>query len=214
MEIKQKVFCVDKPINWTSNDVVQFIKHKYKFKKVGHAGTLDPLATGVLVLGVNEGTKQLSTLIQDDKTYVADITFGIETTTYDAEGQIIKEIDPSKIRIEQIEEMIKNKFLNDYKQFPPIYSAIKVNGKKLYDYARNNKQVEIKPRDVKLFSYKTIKYINNTLTIELKVSKGFYIRSFAHDLGLALNNHAYISALKRTKSGTFELKDCLPIEFN
>lgn len=214
MEIKQKVFCVDKPINWTSNDVVQFIKHKYKFKKVGHAGTLDPLATGVLVLGVNEGTKQLSTLIQDDKTYVADITFGIETTTYDAEGQIIKEIDASKIRIEQIEEMIKNKFLNDYKQFPPIYSAIKVNGKKLYDYVRNNKQVEIKPRDVKLFSYKTIKYINNTLTIELKVSKGFYIRSFAHDLGLALNNHAYISELKRIKSGTFELKDCLPIEFN
>ncbi len=214
MEIKQKVFCVDKPINWTSNDVVQFIKHKYKFKKVGHAGTLDPLATGVLVLGVNEGTKQLFTLIQDDKTYVADITFGIETTTYDAEGQIIKEIDASKIHIEQIEEMIKNKFLNDYKQFPPIYSAIKVNGKKLYDYARNNKQVQIKPRDVKLFSYKTIKYINNTLTIELKVSKGFYIRSFAHDLGLALNNHAYISALKRIKSGTFELKDCLPIEFN
>lgn len=214
MEIKQKVFCVDKPINWTSNDVVQFIKHKYKFKKVGHAGTLDPLATGVLVLGVNEGTKQLFTLIQDDKTYVADITFGIETTTYDAEGQIIKEIDASKIHIEQIEEMIKNKFLNDYKQFPPIYSAIKVNGKKLYDYARNNKQVQIKPRDVKLFSYKTIKYINNTLTIELKVSKGFYIRSFAHDLGLALNNHGYISALKRIKSGTFELKDCLPIEFN
>ncbi len=112
MEIKQKVFCVNKPINWTSNDVVQFIKYKYGFKKVGHGGTLDPLATGVLIIGVNEGTKELSTSIQDDKTYIADITFGIETTTYDAKGQKLKQVDPSNIDIIQIEKIIENNFLN------------------------------------------------------------------------------------------------------
>ena len=214
MELKEKVFCVNKPLGWTSADVVGYIKKIYKFKKVGHAGTLDPNATGVLVIGVNEGTKQLSQLILNDKTYLAQIQFGIETDSYDITGKVVK-TNNKTFNQQMCDEAINEFVKKDYYQYPPIYSAIKVNGKKLYEYARKNEQVKIEPRLVKINSIIESKYDvkTNTLTIQMNVSKGFYIRSFAHDLGKQLNSCACLKSLCRTSSGEFNLSKCIPIDF-
>lgn len=136
MEIKEKVFCVDKPLGWTSNDVVQFIKHKYRFRKVGHAGTLDPNASGVLVIGINEGTKELGKLILEDKTYMAQIQLGIETDSYDITGNIAKKELVRQLSLEEITNAVNCFAQSCYYQFPPKYSAIKIKGKKLYEYAK------------------------------------------------------------------------------
>ncbi|MDE6476801.1 MAG: tRNA pseudouridine(55) synthase, partial [Mycoplasmoidaceae bacterium] len=126
------------------------MKKKFGFKKVGHAGTLDPNATGVLVIGINNGTKELSKLILDNKTYIAEIQLGISTDSYDITGKIIEKKQVKKVTKENILETIKKNFLQEYYQYPPKFSAIKVNGKKLYEYARKNQEVEIKPRLVKI----------------------------------------------------------------
>ncbi len=216
MQIDKNVFCVNKPKDWTSNDVVQFIKKKFGFKKVGHAGTLDPNATGVLVIGVDNGTKELGTLTLDNKTYIAEIQLGISTDSYDITGKVIEKREVGKINEKNILKIIKENFLNDYYQYPPKFSAIKVNGKKLYDYARKNEEVEIKPRLVKInkinnFNYDEEKKIIN---IELNVSKGFYIRSFAFDLGEKLQTLGCLKSLCRTASGSFTLSKIIEIDFN
>lgn len=213
----KNIIIVNKPIKLTSNDVVQIIKKYFKYNKVGHAGTLDPFASGVLVLGVNEGTKELSKLILEDKEYVATIQFGYSTDTYDLEGKIIKE-SKNKVDLNQINYYLNNLMINNgiIYQTPPIYSAIKIDGKKLYEYARNNIDVDIKPRKVKINNYQIIKfdYNNQTLIIKLNVSKGFYIRSFANDIGVALNTYATLTGLIRTKSGNFKLEDCIDFDFS
>lgn len=211
----KKVFCVNKPIGWTSNDVVQYIKRKFKYRKVGHAGTLDPNATGVLVIGVNDGTKELGKLTLEDKIYEAQIQLGVCTDSYDITGKIIERTEVPSINIDLIREKIQDNFLKDYYQYPPKFSAIKINGKKLYEYARNNENVEIKPRLVKINFISDLEYDSKSKIIKIKmnVSKGFYIRSFAYDLAKVLNTVGCLFSLCRTSSGSFLLSDVINIDF-
>ncbi len=202
---------INKPKHWTSNDVVKKVKNILNLKKIGHAGTLDPLATGLLILGLNEGTKQLNSLLLDNKTYLATIHFNYSTTTYDSEGDVVN-YRPMTLDLVAIKNALDT-FLNcDYYQLPPKYSAIKVNGKKAYELARKNIDFALEPKLVKLCNYEVIDYSNNQLIIKIDVSKGFYVRSFAYDLGIKLNNFATLANLMRTKIGNYKLDDALEIK--
>ena len=212
-----KLILIDKPLNWTSFQVVNkvrwLIKQKYSIKKikVGHAGTLDPLATGLLILCAGKFTKKIETYQAQHKEYTGTITLGATTPSYDLETEIEATFDISGITSEAIIEATKQ-FIGDIKQQPPIFSALKKDGKRLYEYARSGETVEIPKREIhiSIFEITTI----NLPQIEFRVacSKGTYIRSLAHDLGKALNNGAHLSALKRTKIGGFSVNDALSIE--
>lgn len=205
------ILVVNKPLNWTSNDVVQKVKRVIKAKKVGHAGTLDPNADGVLVLGINEGTKELANLILDDKEYIATICFGIKTNTFDSTG-LITEKKLSIFNYEDLKKVLDEFLTNEYYQVPPAFSAIKINGKKAYELARDNIEIEIKPRLVKIYEYEIIDFSNFELKIRLLVSKGFYIRSFANDLAQKLKTVGCLLKLTRTKSGPFLINEAVEIE--
>lgn len=210
-KIKNKnIILINKPLNWTSNDVVQKVKSIIKPKKIGHGGTLDPLASGLLVLGVNEATKELQNYLDGTKTYIAEIIFGFSTDTYDMEGQKTSFSDfiPSLNQIIEVLEKLKS----NYDQIPPIYSAIKINGKKAYELARSNKNVELKSKNVKIYNYKIITFSENILKIELEVSKGFYIRSLAFDLGKLTNSASTLYSLVRTKIGNLFLENAIEIK--
>ncbi len=211
-----KIIVINKPVGLTSNDVVQIIKKSFGFKKVGHAGTLDPNASGVLILGINQATKLLSSLLLDDKEYIASIQFGYSTNTYDIEGKITNQTN-KKVVIDKITNHINNLLQQTIiNQNPPLYSAIKKDGKKLYEYARNNISVQIEPRKVKLLEANIISFDfeSQVLEIKLKVSKGFYVRSFANDLGVSLDNYATLIKLIRTKSGNYSLEDAIDFDFS
>lgn len=207
----KNILLINKPKHWTSNDIIRKFKFVTKIKKVGHSGTLDPLASGLLILGYNKGTKELNNLITQDKTYIATIHFNYETSTLDSEGVIVNYKNKNILKNEIISalEHFKN---NDYYQKPPKFSAIKINGKKAYDLARKNIDFEIPTKLVKLYYYNIISFKDKELIIELKVSKGFYIRSFARDLGYYLNNYANLANLIRTKIGNYDLKNAINIE--
>ncbi|MDE6473154.1 MAG: tRNA pseudouridine(55) synthase TruB [Ureaplasma sp.] len=210
-KIKNKnIILINKPLNWTSNDVVQKVKSIIKPKKIGHGGTLDPLASGLLVLGVNEATKELQNFLDGTKTYIAEIIFGFSTDTYDMEGQkkSFSDFIPSLNQIIEVLEKLKS----NYDQIPPIYSAIKINGKKAYELARSNKNVELKSKNVKIYNYKIITFSENILKIELEVSKGFYIRSLAFDLGKLTNSASTLYSLVRTKIGNLFLENAIEIK--
>ena len=205
---------INKEKNMTSHDVVSRARRILKTKRIGHTGTLDPNATGVLVLCVDEGTKLVPYLEQDSKTYIAEVILGIETDTYDITGNVLKE-EKVDYAIEKIEEAL-NSFVGTYDQYPPIYSSIKVNGKKLYQYARNNEEVEITPRPVTINFINWDKKIYNVngytaFTIEVDVSKGTYIRSLCHDIGEKLNSCACMGVLTRTRSGKFNIKEAITL---
>ncbi|MDE5617539.1 MAG: tRNA pseudouridine(55) synthase TruB [Ureaplasma sp.] len=207
-----KILLVNKPLHWTSNDVIQKIKHKYHIKKIGHAGTLDPLATGLLILGINEGTKEINNLMLKEKVYLANIVFNYETDTNDNEGKVIA-YQKKDIKLDEIIKSI-NHFKNEiYEQTPPIYSSVKINGVRAYKLARNNKNnIVINPKIVKLIDYKIISFKNNELVIELKTSKGFYVRSFARDLGRSLNNFANLTKLVRIQIGEYTINQSYKLE--
>ena len=206
---------INKEKNMTSHDVVSRARKILKTKRIGHTGTLDPNATGVLVLCVDEGTKLVPYLEQDSKTYYAEVILGLETDTYDITGNIVKE-EHRDFSVDEINEVLKS-FVGTYNQLPPIYSSIKVNGKKLYQYARNNEKVEIQPRPVKInfifwnneiYDYNGYKSIK----IEVDVSKGTYIRSLCHDIGEKLNCCACMGELERTRSGKFHIEQAVTLE--
>lgn len=208
IDLNNKIILINKPIGFTSNDIVQIIKKTYSLKKVGHSGTLDPLATGLLIIGTGNKTKELNSIIAKDKEYITTIKFNEQTSTYDAEGEIIN-YSTLKVNYWNIELEIKkmnNVFLY---QKPPIFSAIKVKGKKLYEYAWQNEVVQIPLRKVFInnIQIKHFDYEKQLLTISINVSKGFYIRSFGNDLGIALNNFAFIKELNRTKIGDYNIKN-------
>ncbi len=211
MKCENNILLVDKPKHWTSNDVIRKFKAITKIKKVGHSGTLDPLATGLLLLGYNSGTKKLNTIIDYYKVYIATIHFNYETDTYDSEGKIIN-YKYKNINIDKIKDSLEYFKNSQYFQTPPKFSAIKIQGKKAYELARNNVNFKIVPKLVKLIDYKIISYQFNELIIELKVSKGFYIRSFCHDLGIHLDNYANLAGLIRTQIGDYLLKDAIKLE--
>ena len=204
-------FFIDKEINCTSRDVVNEIIKKVETNKVGHTGTLDPLATGVLVVCVGKATKLVNLLTCDNKIYEAEITLGIQTDTYDITGNIIKE-ETVNISDEEIKDAV-NSFLGQYEQEVPIYSAVKVNGKKLYEYARNNIDIELPKRLVNISDIEIIndiKRIDNHIifNIRVTVSKGTYIRSLVNDIAHKLNTVGVMSSLRRIKLGNVSIEEC------
>lgn len=209
--ISGEILLINKPLHWTSFDVVNKIRFAIrKFTgekvKVGHAGTLDPLATGLLILCTGKKTKILSELSNHDKTYSGVMILGAETPSYDAETDIIATFSLEDINQQVIEEQIPQ-FVGEIQQIPPPYSAIKQQGKTLYKLARTGKTVVPKPRTVRIHSFEIEKI--NLPEIEFKVScsKGTYIRSLVHDFGKSLNNGAYLSALVRHSIGQFQLSE-------
>lgn len=206
------IILVNKPLGMTSHDVVNKLRRVLKTKKVGHCGTLDPQASGVLVVCVNKATKAIQFLTSEDKSYVATIRLGMATDTYDLEGKIIEEKPyQNDLSDKQILEVV-NSFLGKQQQIPPIYSAIKVNGKKLYEYARNGEEVEIKPRNIEVLSIELLGIDNNEIKIKAKCSKGTYIRSLCVDIASKLGYPGCMSSLDRVTSGSFDISQCYTLE--
>lgn len=202
---------VYKPKGKTSHDVISVLRKITKIKQIGHTGTLDPFAEGVLPICIGKATRLIEYL-DDNKAYEGIIQLGSSTDTYDTEGSILKASD-KKVLYEEIKEKIKL-FQGEIEQFPPIYSAIKVNGKKLYEYARKGEEVEIKPRKVNIYDFKILNYNEETQQIEFHIecSKGTYIRSIANDLGEKLGTYGHLIKLIRVKSGKFDVKDSTKLE--
>ncbi len=200
---------VDKPIHVRSTKVVYEIKKKYNFKKVGHAGTLDPLATGLLVICTGDNTKLISNFIDYDKEYICTMKLGETTLSFDAETKIETTNDYSAITVKQLEETFKT-FEGNQLQTPPMYSALKYAGKPLYEYARKGKTVLRSKRDVTIHKLELKKYELPFVTFSLRCSKGTYVRTLVHDIGQILNCGAYVVELRRTKVGPFEIENALP----
>ena len=202
---------VRKPKGMTSHDVVYRIRRASKVKQVGHTGTLDPFAEGVLPVCVGKATRLIEYL-NDDKEYFAVVKFGVETDTYDLDGQVLA-VSDKKILKEAIEAVIPE-FMGEIIQMPPMFSAIKVKGKKLYEYARKGQDVEIEPRKVFIerLELKSFDFANQTAEIIVKCSKGTYIRSIAHDMGQKLLCGAHLVGLTRTQSGKFQLDSSVVLE--
>lgn len=210
-ELKEgQVVLVDKPLEWTSFQVVNklrwYLTKKFNIKKlkVGHAGTLDPLATGLLIICIGKKTKEIEVFQGQEKEYTGTITVGATTPCFDLEQEIDQTFDVSEITTEDL-MAAKAKLTGDIQQYPPIHSAVKINGKRAYENARKGLDVEVKPRQVhiKLFELETKDFPN--LHFKVVCSKGTYIRSLANDFGKLLNNGAHLSALRRERIGTFKL---------
>ena len=210
------VLLINKEINWTSFDVVKKIKNllkeKFSFKKikVGHAGTLDPLATGLLVVCAGKSTKMISEIQNQKKEYTGELTMGATTPSYDLETEIDNRYDISNISESDIFSKTKL-FIGEVFQKPPIFSAIKVKGERLYEKARRGEKINIKKRKITIYNFKLTKILLPKIHFIIECSKGTYIRSIAHDFGKSLNNGAYLSKLVRTKIGGFDLKDAKSI---
>ncbi|MBR1942640.1 tRNA pseudouridine(55) synthase TruB [bacterium] len=202
---------VYKPVGMTSHDVVAYFRKLLKIKQIGHTGTLDPFAEGVLPICTGKSTRLIEYL-SEDKAYLAFVQFGKSTTTYDTEGDIIYESN-KKINKEELTEQLKT-FEGTIEQTPPIYSAIKVCGKKLYEYAREGKNIEIAARKITInkIKLKEFDFENQTAQIYIECSKGTYIRSIAHDLGQKLGCGAHLYRLIRTKSGKFTIENAIKLD--
>lgn len=206
------VVVIDKPLGKTSHDMVYFVRRLFGIKKVGHTGTLDPDATGVLPICIGKATKAADMLTESDKAYRAELVFGMTTDTLDASGEILTE-QPVTATREEIENAI-NEFIGEIEQIPPMFSAVKQDGKKLYELARKGVTVERKKRRVKIHSIeiKKIDVENYTARIEVYCSKGTYIRTLCEDIGMKLGCGAYMNSLVRIKSAGFTLEDAYSAE--
>lgn len=200
-----------KPKGLTSHDVVARLRKITKVRQIGHTGTLDPFATGVLPICIGKATRLIEYL-DDDKEYLATVQFGKNTATYDLEGEITATFD-KKVTEEDVKNTLKD-FEGEISQIPPIYSAIKVNGKKLYDYARQGQDIEIKPRKITIskIELKEFDKTSQSAKITVACSKGTYIRSIAYDLGAKLGCGGYLTALERTKAGKFQVNTAIKLE--
>ncbi len=215
--LEGQVVLIDKPLEWTSFQVVNkvrwLIRRKYGIKKikVGHAGTLDPLATGLLILCTGMFTKKIETYQAQEKEYTGTITLGSTTPSFDLETEIDEHFDTTNISHEEIIKA-SGLFIGDIQQQPPIFSALKKEGKRLYDYAREGKQVEISTRTIHISEFEITGIDLPEVNFRVVCSKGTYIRSLAHDFGKALNNGGHLSKLRRTRIGEFNVSDALSIE--
>ena len=211
---------IDKPLEWTSTDVVRKIKYTlqhrlgYRKIKIGHAGTLDPLATGVLIVCIGKATKMVNALQAEEKEYVADIVLGATTPSYDLEHPIDCYYPTDHITREKIEQVLES-LTGERLQAPPIYSAKKVEGVRAYEFARAGEEVELKRALINIYEMEILSLEMPLLRLRVRCSKGTYIRSLAHEIGQALDSGAHLSGLRRTRSGgfkvenTFELKNFL-----
>lgn len=215
--ISGQVLLIDKPLHWTSFQVVNKLrwelKRAFNLKKikVGHAGTLDPLATGLLVLCTGKMTKQIDTFQGQIKEYTGTFVIGSTTPSYDLETEIDATFPTEHITQTLIQETTKQ-FLGAIEQFPPVFSAIKKDGKRLYEFARAGESVDIKSRTVHIWEFEITKFEGKAIDFRVVCSKGTYIRSLAHDFGKALNSGAHLSALRRTKIGEFEVSKAISME--
>jgi len=203
------VIVVNKEINRTSRDIVNDLNKILGTKKIGHTGTLDPIATGVLVICVGKYTKLVNELTSLDKEYIATIKLGIKTDTLDITGNVIEE-QPFNVNKEEVINIL-NSFLGESIQEVPAYSAIKINGKKLYEYARNNEEVELPKRSIIVNSIELLDFKDDLITFKVNVSKGTYIRSLIGDICTKLNTVGTMESLIRTKQGKFDIKDSYTI---
>jgi tRNA pseudouridine55 synthase len=208
---------INKPLNWTSFDVVKkvrnILKNHYQIKKikVGHAGTLDPLADGLLILCTGKWTKKIEEFQNQEKEYTGTFVLGATTPSYDLETEINQTFDLSSLTEEQIRSN-RNLFIGDIEQAPPIFSALKKDGVRLYEYARKGVEIEVKKRNVNISTFDISRIELPEIDFKIRCSKGTYIRSIAHDFGKSLDNGAHLSKLRRTKIGKFNLEDAVNLQ--
>ena len=212
-----KMLLVDKPLKWTSFDVVKYIRKslvsKFKIKriKVGHAGTLDPLATGLLIICIGKETKKISEYQNQLKTYTGKFKLGETTPSYDAETKVNQTFIYDHVKETELKNL-SQKFIGKKMQRPPIFSAIKKDGKRMYEYARENKKVEIQKREIEILEFNITSFSSPFIEFQIKCSKGTYIRSIAHDFGKKLNSGSYLFELRRINIGEFSILNALKIE--
>ncbi len=215
--VEGEILHIDKPLHWTSFRLVRVVraklcqKLKVKKLKVGHAGTLDPLATGVMTICTGKKTKEIERLQAQTKEYIAEIRLGATTPSFDLETEIDAEYPIEHITREKVEDCLK-KFTGEIEQIPPIFSAVKIDGKRAYEFARKNEEIELKPKILVIDCIELLVYDLPTITIRVVCSKGTYIRALARDIGGSLQSGAHLLTLKRTKVGDISLDDCLKAE--
>lgn len=205
------IIVIDKPVGITSFDVIRVLRRNLKERRIGHTGTLDPLATGILVICVGKATKLAQDIEGYEKEYVADLELGFKTDTYDIEGKVLDKVEKFDISYENFEKTLET-FKGDIKQIPPMYSAIKVDGKKLYELAREGIEIERKARDVSIKNLEIISFDRAKAKINCTVSKGTYIRSLIYDLGEKLGTFATMIGLRRTRVGEEDLARSFTLE--
>ncbi len=203
------VLVVDKPVGLTSHDVVQIVRKGTNIRRAGHTGTLDPRASGVLVILIGPAVRLSEYVSASDKRYQAVVRLGTRTDTYDADGRILS-TSPVNITEEQFEEALK-KFVGTIEQVPPPYSAVKIKGRKAYEMAREGEEVDLSPRIIQVYNLELLEWAPPEAVIDVYCSSGTYVRSLAHDLGEALGCGAHLVGLRRTKSGRFTLRDAVPL---
>jgi tRNA pseudouridine55 synthase len=203
-----ELLLVNKPYEWTSFDVVGKLRNSFKplKLKVGHAGTLDPLATGLLIICTGKMTKQIDTFQAEEKEYTGTLTLGATTPSYDMETAVDESFDTSNLTDEQIRNACEQ-FMGDIQQYPPAHSAIKIGGERLYEKARRGEEVELRLRNVTITEFEITRIALPEVDFRVVCSKGTYIRSLVNDFGKALGNGAYLSKLTRTRNGNFKLED-------
>jgi tRNA pseudouridine55 synthase len=202
---------IDKEEGLTSFQLIKKIKYKFKNFKVGHSGTLDPLASGLLIIAIGKATKQLNLLQNNDKQYEGIIKLGATTPSFDRETPEIEKTSIDNIKESDILQL-KEKFQGTIKQVPPNFSALKFEGKRAYKFARNDKDIKLEPREVNISDFQILEIDFPFVKFKIDVSKGFYVRSFARDFGLMLNCPSYLYSLKRTRIGNYFLKDAISFE--
>ncbi len=204
------IILVDKPQGWTSHDVVAKLRGIYQQRRIGHSGTLDPMATGVLAVFLGRGTRAVELCENDEKEYVAELLLGTVTNTQDITGEVLEQqtVNVSQPQLEQVLET----FLGPQQQIPPMYSAVKIGGKKLYELARKGQNVERKPRNIVIRELELQRFDGKTAQLRVVCSKGTYIRTLCHDIGAALGVGGCLSSLRRTRAGRFSLADCVTLE--
>lgn len=201
---------VDKDLDWTSFDVVKKLKNIIKCKKVGHAGTLDPLASGLLIICTGKNTKKINDIQNQDKVYTGEFILGKSTPSHDLETEFNSQKDIKNITTDRIEELSK-RFVGEQLQRPPKFSAVKVNGKRAYEYARDNEEVKIKEKNINIYEFKITEYNLPNISFKISCTKGTYIRSIARDFGEMLGCGAVLSKLRRTEIGNYNVEDAFKV---
>lgn len=215
--VSGEIIGIDKPLHWTSFDAVKrlrgVIQRRLGVKKfkIGHAGTLDPLATGVLIVCTGKATRRIEELQSGEKEYVASLMLGATTPSFDLETDVDATFPTEHITPELIEEILP-KFRGNISQIPPIYSAVKIDGKRAYKYARKGKEVELKPKELVISEIEVLKFEMPILELRVVCSKGTYIRALARDIGEALHSGAHLVGLRRTRVGDVKIEDCLSVD--
>ena len=204
------ILIVDKPQDWTSHDVVAKLRGIYRERRIGHSGTLDPMATGVLAVFLGRATRAVELCENDEKTYVAGLRLGTVTNTQDITGEILesRSVDITELQLQQV----LTQFLGPQQQIPPMYSAVKIQGKKLYELARKGQTVERKPRNIVIHELKLLGRQQEDFLLEIRCSKGTYVRTLCHDIGEKLGCGGCLSSLRRTEAGRFSLEDAVTLE--